>query len=349
MIAGDRGDRCFRVVLSGVGRVGRDVTRLLCARPGYRVVAAYTRNAVLEGQDIGLLAGVGPLDVVVQADRNTALAQPADILVVATTSFLRDVAGDLRAGVERGLNAMTTAEEASYPWLADARLADELHQLAVEHGVSILGVGLNPGFIFDALLLVASGISWNIDSIRLKRVVDVSQFSATIQRRLGIGYSRAEFEAGVESGSIRGHMGFPQTFSLLCRCLGRTLERVDKEFEPLIAESAYVNERLAVHAGETAGFIQRTRAVVDGASWTAAEFIAHVDPASVGLAAEDSMLVNGYNPIHLVISPGCQPQRGAAAMVANCIPRLVEARAGFLTVADLALPHARSTQGAFHV
>jgi len=297
---------------------------------------------------MGLLAGVGPLDVVVQADRSSALAQPGDVLVVATTSFLRDVAGDLRAGVERGLNVVTTAEEAAYPWLADARLADELHHDAVEHGVSILGVGLNPGFIFDALLLTATGISWNIDSIHLKRIVDVSHFSATIQRRLGIGFSRADFAAGVESGAIRGHIGFPQTFSLLCRCLGRTLERVDKEFEPLIAETAYLNGHLAVHAGETAGFIQRTRGIVDGAPWIDAEFIAHIDPASVGLAAEDSLLVNGGNPIHLVISPGCQPQRGVAAMVANCIPRLVEARAGFLTVADLAIPHARPTLGGFH-
>ena len=33
-----------RVVLFGVGRVGSDVTRLISARPGFRIVAAYSRN-----------------------------------------------------------------------------------------------------------------------------------------------------------------------------------------------------------------------------------------------------------------------------------------------------------------
>ena len=49
-----------RVILCGVGGVGRRVTRLLSFRPGYRVVAAYTRNRDLAGQDLGSLAGIEP-------------------------------------------------------------------------------------------------------------------------------------------------------------------------------------------------------------------------------------------------------------------------------------------------
>lgn len=332
-----------KVILSGIGGVGRNVTRLLNSRPGYRVVAVYSRNPQLAGQDLGELAGVGSLGVKVTADRAAALAQPAEALIVATTSFLQEVAGDLRAGVEQGLNVITTAEEAAFPWLTDERLSNELDQLAQEHRVSILGVGLNPGFIFDALLLTASGIAWEVQRIRVRRVVAVSRFSATIQRRLGIGFSRAEFEAGVKAGSITGHIGFPQSFTLAAKCLGRRLERLEKSFEPLMAERAYVNERLAVEMGQTAGFIQRSAGLVEGEPWISAEFIAHVDPPSVNYAAADSISIEGYNPLNLTISPGCNPQLGSAAMVANCIPRVIEARPGFLTVADLALPHARFT------
>jgi 4-hydroxy-tetrahydrodipicolinate reductase len=178
-------------------------------------------------------------------------------------------------------------------------------------------------------------------------VVDVSRFSATIQRRLGIGFSRTEFEASVKAGSITGHIGFPQSFTLAAKCLGRRLERIEKSFEPLIAEHPLVNEHLRVEVGQTAGFIQRSAGMVAGESWISAEFIAHIDPPSVNLAAEDSISIEGYNAINLTISPGCNPQLGSAAMVANCIPRVMEARPGFLTVADLALPFARMTQSAF--
>ena len=337
----------IKVILCGVGGVGRNVTRLLSARPGYRIVAAYTRNPKLAGQDLGRLAGVEPLGVEVTNDREAALSQPADLLLIATTSFLREVAGDIRAGLECGLNVITTAEEAAFPWLTDERLANELDALARERGVSAIGFGLNPGFIFDALLLTASGIAWDVQAIRVRRVVNISRFSATIQRRLGIGFTAEAFAAGVKAGTITGHIGFPQSFHLAARCLNRRIERIEKSFEPLIAERPYANERLPVAPGTTGGFIQRSAAIVDGAPWMSAEFIAHVEPESVGHPTADSFSIEGYNPLNLTISPGCQPQLGTAAMIANCIPRVVAAPAGFITVADLALPHARETRGRF--
>mgnify|MGYP000515259928 CR=1 FL=1 len=54
-----------------------------------------------------------------------------------------------------------------------------------------------------------------------------------------------------------------------------------------------------------------------------------------GMPAFAAISIEGYNPIHLAIDPGCNPQLGTVGM-ANCIPRAVEAKPGFMTVADLA-------------
>ena len=337
----------MRVVLCGVGGVGRNVTRLLRARPDYRIAAACSRNPDLIGRDLGELAGGPPLGVAVSGDLGTALSEPADLLLVATTSFLGEVAADVRAGLERGLNVITTAEEAAFPWIIDADLAAELDEVARDRGVSVIGVGLNPGFIFDALLLTASGIAWDVREIRIRRVVDVSRFSATIQRRLGIGFTAERFTEGVEAGSITGHIGFPQSFHLVARCLGVHIDRIESGFEPLVADRPHDGEHLRVEPGTTAGFVQRYRAICDGRAWMAAEFIAHVDPPAAGHEPSDAIRIDGYNALNLAINPGCQPQLGTAAMIANVMPRLVEARPGYLTVADLALPHARPTAGSF--
>ena len=337
----------MRVVLCGVGGVGRNVTRLLRARPGYRIAAACSRNPALAGRDVGELAGGSPLGVAVSGDLETALREPADLLLVATTSFLREVAGDVRRGVEHGLQVITTAEEAAFPWIIDAELAGRLDALARTRGVSVIGVGLNPGFIFDALLLTASGIAWDVRAIRIRRVVDVSRFSAAIQRRLGIGFTADRFAAGVAAGSITGHIGFPQSFHLAARCLDVRIDRIESGFEPLMADRRYDGQRLQVEPETTAGFVQRYRAVSGGRPWMSAEFIAHVDPPAAGYRPADSIHVDGYNALNLAIEPGCQPQLGTAAMIANVMPRLAEARPGYLTVADLALPHARPTAGSF--
>ena len=48
----------MNIILSGVGGVGKNVTKLISARPNYNIVAAYTRNQNYEGVDLGKHAGV---------------------------------------------------------------------------------------------------------------------------------------------------------------------------------------------------------------------------------------------------------------------------------------------------
>ena len=241
----------IRLIFSGVGGVAKNLTRLLQNRGGIRIVGALTRNPDYAGTDLGVHAGAEPLGVAISTDRQHVLAQKADLLLIATTSFLRDVAVDIRDGIDHGLNVITTAEEAAYPWSTDEQLSVDIDSAARQHGVSILGAGLNPGFIFDALFLTASGISWGVEKISFRRVVDVSGFSATVQRRLGLGYSREEFDAGVANGTVRGHIGFPQSFNLAAKSLGRSLERVSKQFEPHLAARALPGTQLAIESGQT--------------------------------------------------------------------------------------------------
>ena len=114
-------------------------------------------------------------------------------------------------------------------------------------------------------------------------------------RRIGIGHTEEEFEAGVAAGSITGHIGFPQTFSLAARCLGRGLDRVEKHPEPFIAKNRIESDNLRVETGETGGFLQRVVGFVDEVSWFEAEFIAHVHLPAVEMNAQDSISIEGYS------------------------------------------------------
>lgn len=324
-----------RVTLFGVGRVARDVTRLLRARPDFSIVAAWSRNSSLIGRDLGEVAGGAPLGVAIVNGREQALAVAADIVVIATTSFLRDVAPDIRAAVEHERNVICTAEEMAYPWLIDETIAQELDQLARQHGVSVLGGGVNPGFLSDALVLTAASAAWDIDHIVFRRAVNLSRFSATILRRLGIGFSAEEFTAGTSGGTIYGHIGFPQSMHLVAHALGERIEKITKRFEPILAERDYQLDHVNVRRGLTAGFRQFSTAFVDGRPWFDAEFLGHVEPEALGATLEDSVDIEGAVPVHLSIKPGLKAQSASAALIANSLSRVVEAPPGLLTVADL--------------
>ena len=68
--------------------------------------------------------------------------------------------------IERGLNVITTGEEAAVRWLLDEELANELDRQSPP-SFGPRRVGLNPGFIFDALLLTTTGIAWDVERIRV--------------------------------------------------------------------------------------------------------------------------------------------------------------------------------------
>jgi 4-hydroxy-tetrahydrodipicolinate reductase len=299
-------------VLYGGGRLCENVARILEGRPSVELLGVFRRDG-----------------------RERALRLGADVVLVATTSFLSAVADDIRLAVESGSNVITSAEEAAFPWAVDETLADELDGLARERGVTILGGGLNPGFSFDALVLTACGATWDVESIRVGRVVWLGGFSASILRRLGIGYSADEFAAGAATGAISGHIGFPQSMRIVAQKLGVRIERIERQIVPTLTPSPIELESMPVAAGTSGGFEQHYTAFVDGSPWFEALFTGHVDLAAIGASPRDEIRIVGASPVHLVLDPGLGSQAGSAAVVANSLRRVAAAPPGWLTVADL--------------
>jgi 4-hydroxy-tetrahydrodipicolinate reductase len=301
------------VAFYGAGQVSSNTAEILRRRGGFEVVGPFGRE-----------------------QRDDALRSGADVVVIATTSFLSEVADDVRDAVESGSNVITTAEEAAYPWANDPAAADRLDALARAEGVTILGAGLNPGFAFDALVLTACGVVPEVESLLVERVVDVSGFGETVLRRIGVGHTAQAFEDGRRSGAVTGHIGFPQSMRVVAGRLGVTIERIDAELEPVFAERPLPASSLVVDTGETAGFRQRYSAISDGRLWFEALFTAHVAPAELGLEPRDAVTVRGpYGGVNLAVTPGMNPQTGSASIVANSIRRVVAAAPGWVTVGEL--------------
>lgn len=302
----------LRVAFFGAGQVSGNASVILRGRDGYEVLGPFARD-----------------------DRAAALQSGADVVVIATTSFLREIAADVEAAIDAGSNVITTAEEAAYPWANDEEVAARLDTAARTAGVTVLGTGLNPGFAFDALVLTVCGICAEVRGLRVERMVDLSGFGSTVLRRIGVGYTSEEFDEGTRTGAITGHIGFPQSMQVVAGALGVSIERIDRELEPLLAEAPLQATSLAVEPGQTAGFRQRYRATVGGRTWFEALFTGHVAPAAAGLEPRDEIVVDATPPVRVVTAPGMNPQSGSAAIVANSVRRVVAAPPGWVTVADL--------------
>ncbi len=327
----------LRLILCGVGGVGRNITRLANERSGLEIVAAYSRNPDLKHRDIGELAGLSPAGVLV-GDRTEALAVPADVLLVATTSFVAEVREDILAGVTAGLNVACTAEEMGYPWGSAPAAAVEFEAAAIRNGVTVMGVGANPGYIYEVLALALTGATRRVDQISVRRVVDLSRFSYGVQRRLGLGFDEEDFAAGAAAKTIFGHIGYPFTMETFARRFGVRLGDFTESIKPMQAAEPINFVAVPIAAGESAGFHQRCVGHVDGREWFEAEFLGHVDLASVGLAPEDSFTVEGDPNLSAVIRPGFNPQSTTVAAIGNVLPHIVAAPPGLISMTDLPVP-----------
>src|SRR4029078_10350270 len=99
---------------------------------------------------------------------------PVDVAIVATVSDLRACAPTLRALAERGISAVSTCEELAWPWDRHPAIARELAEVAERHGARLLGTGVNPGFVMDALAVAITTACAEVRRVEIHRIQDAA-------------------------------------------------------------------------------------------------------------------------------------------------------------------------------
>lgn len=303
------------IAIYGAGLLGTNVAKLLSARPSLSVYGPYGRT-----------------------EREKALRSGADVVIIATTTRLRDVADDVREAINSGSNVLISAEEAAFPFIVDDSIARSLDSLARQKGVSVAGTGVNPGLIFDALVLTILGSSPRGCRVHVRRVVDISGFGETVLRRIGVGKSESDFALAVESEEILGHAGFPQSIHVVANALGLKVERIEKILLPVLAtQDIELPGKLTIKSGESAGVSQTYTGIVEGKPWFIAHFFGHVALNKIKKDSGDDIdLMLNQRPIQSIkLRPGIGAQVGSQNMVANSIDRIISARPGWVTVAEM--------------
>jgi hypothetical protein len=309
----------------GIGPIGAEIARLLLTKPWVKLVAAVDIDPNKIGKDIGEIIGLGrSVGVKVTPELQTR----ANVVCHSTGSRLREVSGQLKALLQTGAHVVSTCEELSFP--LDESIREELQQVARAANATLLGTGVNPGFVMDKLPLTLTAVCQDVKSVDIIRIQNASTRREPLQRKVGAGMTDAEFRSAVTAGKIK-HMGLKESLIMVGKGLGVDFDTVSEEkIEPMIATREITTQYLRVAPGQVAGVHQ----TIDGRGRINVRLELRMYVGAEDVAA-DRVIVKGVPDVEMEIKGGVHGDRATAAMVVNAIPRVVQARPGVLTMDDI--------------
>lgn len=326
--------KTVRAVQYGVGPIGAELVKYCLKKRGIEFVGAADIDPNKIGKDLGEAAGVEKIGVPITNDSKKLLTKTKpDIVLHSTGSYLEAVKSQLLEIMKSGADIVSTCEELSYPFLKSPAIAKELDRAARRNKVTLLGTGVNPGFVMDTLVLTSTGVCQEVKSIKVRRIQDASYRRLPFQKKIGAGLTPDEFRAKVAEGTIK-HVGFPESIAMIASGLGWKLDKIEERIEPKLAEKSVASQYLKVEAGQVAGVDQTASGIVNGEDAIALNLQAYLgcpDP-------RESIIIDGRPPIDLTIKGGVHGDLATAAVVVNSIPRVLTSDPGLKTMKDLPVP-----------
>jgi 4-hydroxy-tetrahydrodipicolinate reductase len=327
----------IKVILVGLGPMGKMIAKGILEKKGVRIVGAVDIAKDLLGKDLGEILELDKtLEVTVADDVDKLLEKvKADIAVIMTVSHLKGVFHQVASCVKAGINVISTCEELSYPYYKHPELASQIDALAKKYGVTVLGTGINPGYLMDTLPIALTGACQRVEGIKVTRMMDSSKRRIPYQKKIGTGLTSEEFRKMIEEKKITGHVGLVESIAMIAATLGWKLDEI-KELppEPVIAEREIVTSYTTVKPNGVAGLKSVAHGIRDGKPIIVLEFISHA-----GVEEEyDAVSIEGVPKIYEKIAGGVHGDLGTVAVIVNMIPKVLNAKPGLVTMKDLPLP-----------
>ncbi|MBW6473646.1 MAG: hypothetical protein K0B14_11005 [Anaerolineaceae bacterium] len=340
----------IRVLQWGLGAMGSGMARLMLEKTGLKIVAAVDGRPDYVGKDLGEVLDVGKqLGVVItNKPEEVLIKEEVDIVILATTSWTKEQMPDLTKIIKAGINCISIAEEMSDPEAQNPEISKQINELAKENGVSVLGTGVNPGFVLDLLVVTLTGGNHHVERIEASRVNDLSPYGPTVMKTQGVGTTPEEFRAGVANGSIVGHVGFPESIHMISEALGLGVDRIEESREPIISKVHRETPHVKVEPGMVAGCSHI------GIGYRGEkEVVKLIHPQQIHPHLEnqdtgDYINIFGKPEIHMAIKPEIAGGVATMGIAVNMIPHVVAATPGLKRMIDLPVPAALMGDSAYH-
>jgi 2,4-diaminopentanoate dehydrogenase len=326
----------IRVMHFGLGPIGVGVLRQVATRKGFKAVGGIDIDPAKVGKDLGEIAGLDrKLGVKVTDDAVAAIKKgKPDVVVLCTLSSLQAVMPQIETVLKLCVPIVSTTEEMAYPYYSNKKLAKKIDALAKKAKVAVVGTGVNPGFVMDALPIMLSGACERVDAIRIDRIQDASSRRLPFQKKIGSGLTVQQFQEKVAAGTVR-HVGLTESVAMIADAFGWKMAKITDTIQPKVAERQVSSQFLTVEPGFVCGLIQ------DGIGYDKdgkALITLHMEAYLGAPESYDAVTIEGHPKLYSRVQGGFHGDVVTASITVNTIPKILAAPPGLRTMRDTSLP-----------
>ncbi len=330
----------FGIVQVGLGPMGRLIAHLILKRKNLNLIGVIDIDPQIKDKKLSEILDKreDPLtNIRVSSDLESIISSiKVDVIIIATSSSLKHVAPLIKQAVKKGSNVISICEELSYPYQYYPGLSEEVDALAKSKQVTIVGTGINPGYLMDLLPIVITAPCQSVESIKVTRMMNSAKRRVPFQRKIGTGLTSEEFHKRISQKEITGHVGLAQSIQIIITALGLEYDEIiEYPAREILAEKEFITSyEEKVPKGCVCGLQSKAVAKKGEKDIITLDF-----KAFAGDHEEyDSIKIEGIPNIHQKIIGGVHGDLGTSAMVVNLIPKVFDARPGLLTMKDLPVP-----------
>ena len=326
----------IKVIQFGLGPIGLESLKLAAEQSWLEVTGGVDIDPAKIGRSLADLTGVaslGAAKVYPSLDALFATAGTPDVVLHTAGSSAATAFAQMKPALERGISVASTCEELIFPALKTPGLAAEFDALCRRHGAKIAGTGVNPGFVMDILPLCLTGVSREVKSIYVERVVNAATRRQPLQAKIGSGQNPEDFRRRFAAGKA-GHAGFQQSVALLAHAMGWKLDEIRETCEPVVATSRVVTKYFDVAPGQSLGLHQQCFGLSRGETRIKLDLQMYLDAS----LPHDAIVVKGRPELNLVLNGGVAGDDATVAALINIVPRLLAAAPGVRLMTELAVP-----------